>query len=96
MFNRFLTAVHIRTPSLMNKYQQVYKLCDLMTRSPPGVRPDCDEILAQNYLWTLNKNELELEDKMKDFLEAKKGDENFTIYSIINSKLEPNYSEVPS
>jgi hypothetical protein len=64
-----------------------------MTRSPPRDRPDCDEILAQKHLWALNKNELELEDKMRAFLEAKKDEKNFTIYSIINSKLESNYSE---
>ncbi len=57
-----------------------------MIRGLPKKRPTCEEILKQRNLWALNKNELEINDELREEI-ISKINENQIIFSILKSKL---------
>jgi hypothetical protein len=58
-----------------------------MTVRLPSKRPDCEDILKKKDLWALNKEEFEIDEKLKKELILKLVDENQIAFSILKSKL---------
>ncbi len=51
----------------------------------PHNRPNCEEILMKKDLWTLNKEKLEINDKLKNIIASKERENKLTIYSMLRS-----------
>jgi hypothetical protein len=58
-----------------------------MTKNFLRKRPECERILNQHYLWTINEEELQINKELMTFIESKASDEKFTVYTILESKL---------
>ncbi len=50
---------------LNDKYLKIYGLANSMTTLMSGLRPDCEKILAEKHLWTLNLNKLIQKNSLK-------------------------------
>jgi hypothetical protein len=71
---------------LKAKYNAALDLHEDMLKPIPRRRPNCKEILEKKNLWALNKEELEINDELKDIISSKERENEFTIYSILRSK----------
>jgi hypothetical protein len=60
-----------------------------MTQPIPSKRPNFEQIFNSKYLWTLDKNELKIDNQMKRIIEEKCKDKQ-SIYHIIYTKLNNN------
>jgi hypothetical protein len=58
-----------------------------MLRAISYKRPTCEEILKKKDLWTLNKDELEFNDELENIIASKESENEFTIYSLLKSKI---------
>ncbi len=57
-----------------------------MTSNLPHKRPDCEEILKNKDLWSLNEHEFEINDELKSVLILKLVEENQIVFHILKSK----------
>ncbi len=73
---------------MKTKYNAALQLYDDMIRGLPKKRPTCEEILKQRNLWALNKNELEINDELREEIISKINGENKIVFSIFKSKLK--------
>ncbi len=71
---------------MKTNYNAALQLYDDMIRGLPKKRPTCEEILKQRNLWALNKNELQINDELREEI-ISKINENQIIFSILKSKL---------
>jgi hypothetical protein len=64
-----------------------------MTKEIPDERPNCDEILENQQLWAPNVREFGFEviGEICYIIDLKKSEQNFTIYSILDSKMEKEF-----
>jgi hypothetical protein len=65
-----------------------------MTDRDQSERPDCQKILDEKNVWTLNRNEFNFEEDLRFFKEHKNN--NLFLYSMIISKLSCNVSTGPT
>ncbi len=80
---------------MKTKFNQSLELCNAMTIRLPFKRPNCEEILNRKSLWTLNEEELEISDELKNII-ASKECENELIYSMRRSEINLIESEPES
>jgi hypothetical protein len=73
-------------PLLLSKYENALQLYENLTQPIPYKRPNCEEILESKDKWALGKNELIIENELRDVLEEKSKDKQ-SIYHIIYTKL---------
>jgi len=59
-----------------------------MTQLLPDERLDCEEVLKEKHLWSLDKNEFEIEKDLNFILDSKTEDENYLIYALIFLKIQ--------
>ncbi len=69
------------------KYNAALDLCADMCYRLSRRRPNCEEILEKKNLWALNKEELEINDELKNIIASKERENEFTIYSILRSEI---------
>jgi len=90
-----LSDVYSGNSFLMLKYKNVFQLFNKMTKEIPDERPNCDEILENQQLWAPNVREFGL--KVRYYFsyvgELKKSEQNFTIYSILDSKMGKEFPD---
>jgi len=78
---------------LSKKYSKAQNLINEMTQRIYKQRPDCSKILRKKESWALAQNNLNSKElnKLKWFneklIKSRYGDENFSIYTILDSKL---------
>jgi 2-hydroxy-3-keto-5-methylthiopentenyl-1-phosphate phosphatase len=85
-----LRDVYSGNSFLMLKYKNVFQLFNKMTKEIPDERPNCDEILENQQLWAPHVREFGIK-VVVDFINVevlKKSEKSFTIYSILESKME--------
>jgi Zyg-11 family protein len=80
----------------MNKYKEIVELYGSMTSIVPSERPNCEEILERKHMWALNGNEFKLEDELKNFINCEVNNENYYIYSILESNLREYFRKESS
>jgi hypothetical protein len=58
-----------------------------MAATIPSKRPDCQHILNKKELWALNKEELAINDELKNIITLKIRKKEFTIYSLLRREV---------
>jgi hypothetical protein len=58
-----------------------------MLKPMPRRRPKCEEILERKNSWALVKEELEINDELENIIASKERENEFTIYSLLRSKI---------
>jgi hypothetical protein len=80
--------------SLLNtKYAKLIELCVEMTSDDPSKRPNCKEILEKKNFWTLDLNEFEFENELRNILCYPIKNADFYIYSILELRLRKYFEE---
>jgi hypothetical protein len=69
------------------KYNESLKLYEKMTSKFPYNRPTCEQILKSKNSWALNKDELEINDELKNIMASKERENESTIYSMLRSEI---------
>jgi hypothetical protein len=85
-----LSDAYSENSFLMLKHKNAFQLFNKMTKDTPDERPNCDEILENQQLWAPNVREFGIK-VVVDFINVeilKKSEQNFTIYSILETKME--------
>ncbi len=59
---------------MKNKYNESLELCNEMTARLPHKRLDCEEILERMNSWALNKEELEINNELKNIIASKESE----------------------
>jgi hypothetical protein len=61
-----------------------------MLRPMPRRRPNCEQILERKNSWAINEEELliEINDELKNIIASKERENEFTIYSLLKSKID--------
>jgi hypothetical protein len=72
---------------LRTKYKESIQLISKMTRRLPNERPNCEQILNVKHFWALHENEFEFENESRNILNSRTENDNFSVYSILQSKL---------
>ncbi len=75
---------------MKNKYNESLELCNEMTARLPHKRPNCEEILERKNSWALIKEQFEINNELKDIINSKERENEFTIYSLLRNKLNSN------
>jgi hypothetical protein len=73
---------------LNSKYIKSKEIFKKMTEHIPNHRPNCKEVYEEKCLWALDKKEFKIDNELGLILKSKFEDKDFSIYSIIISKLD--------
>jgi hypothetical protein len=65
----------------------------MTTNDSPVNRPECQRIIAKKYLLSLDKNELNIREKVRIFMDSEKEEESYVHFTISSMSKEFIYNE---
>jgi hypothetical protein len=65
----------------------------MTTNDSPVNRPECYRIIAKKYLWSLDKNELNIREEVRIFMDSEKEEESYVHFTISSMSKEFIYNE---